>query len=175
MPAGPRAQPNIDYSPRVISLYFILPPGGTSRGEYTPQIVIPRNCLVQTLRSIIINSLPSHSTSSIELFTHQANFPRGWYTPPYDDMRATLLDWQSDRTIDRPAQSLPAGWSICVSVKILDETLGCSIIPHNRYTTKDSDLESLVYVKRVTRGIQRETVPVVPCTDFMYESHFRYY
>ena len=124
MPEGPLAQPKIDHTPRIHKLYFLLPPGGSPRGEYTPQIVIPRNSLVKTLRSIIINALPTHSACSIEFFTPSGTAPRGWYVE--STQNAILLDWQSDQTVESIA-NLPAGSALCVSVKVLDEALGCMV------------------------------------------------
>ena len=125
MPEAPLSQPKIDHAPRIHKLYFLLPPGGSPRGEYTPQIVILRNCLVKTLRSIIINALPTRSTCSIEFFTPFRTVPHGWYYVE-DTHNAVLLDWQSDQTVES-IDKFPVGSALCVSVKVLDEALGCMV------------------------------------------------
>ena len=132
--------PHLAIEQRVYNLYYLLPPGGCTRGDYTPQIFISRECSVKTLISIIKNSLPSLPTPhAIEVFYNLQERPVGWYLTSWGSTSPTLLDKYLE-------YDMTSNWghSFVVSVRVLDVTAGC-MVPFDPFPTPASPPKVLTW------------------------------
>ena len=116
--------PCLDEYPPTIHVYFVRPNGSDpSTGFYTPRLIIPRECTVKLIRTIIINSLPTDiKTHSIEFFTGCSGTVMGWHASG-NPTSPVLLDWQSDKVA-----GIADGQSIFVAVKVLDPASGIMVL-----------------------------------------------
>ena len=109
---------------RVFNLYYLMPPGQHTRGDYTPQVFLFEDCTVGTLRSMIINSLPSlPPPHSIEFLFDPRGHPECWTVTSLECTSPILLEEQAGQTIP-----LDTGSSIVVSIKAPNGP-GGSVVP----------------------------------------------